>query len=56
MKRRYLKPAIRAVVIANELMQFTSGEQDKTPVDPEHPQDPGNAMSREDAGFSLWDE
>ena len=56
MKKNYLQPAIRAVMIEKELMQFTSGEQDKTPIDPEHPQDPGNAMSRKDSGFSLWDE
>ena len=56
MKKNYLKPAIRAVMMENELMQFISGETDKTPVDPGHPQDPGNAMSREDNGFSLWDE
>jgi len=51
-----VKPAARAVMIEEELMQFQSGETDKTPVDPEHPQDPGNAMSREATGFSLWDE
>ncbi len=33
-----------------------SGEQDTTPVDPSKPKDPGQAMSREDQGFSLWDE
>ena len=37
-------------------MQFVSGEQDTTPVDPSKPKDPGSAMSREDRGFSLWDE
>ena len=56
MKKIYLTPAIRAVIVEEELMQFTSGETEKTPVDPGHPQDPGNAMSREDNGFSLWDE
>ena len=56
MRKIYLKPAIRAVIVDEELMQFTSGETDKTTVDPGHPQDPGNAMSREDQGFSLWDE
>ena len=35
MKKNYLQTAIRAVMIKKELMQFTSGEQDKTPVDPD---------------------
>ena len=56
MKKNYLKPAMRAVEMENELMQFVSGEQDTTPVNPDKPQDPGSAMSREDRGFSLWDE
>jgi len=56
MKKIYLTPAIRAVMMENELMQFTSGEQDKVPVDPGTPHDGGDAMSREDSGFSLWDE
>jgi len=56
MKKNYLKPAIRAVMMENELMQFTSGETDKTPVDPGTPHDGGDAMSREATGFSLWDE
>ena len=56
MKKNYLKPLIRAVEMEKELMQFTSGEQDTTPVDPSKPKDPGSAMSREDRGFSLWDE
>ena len=56
MKKNYLKPLIRAVEMENELMQFVSGEQDTTPVDPTKPKDPGEAMSREDRGFSLWDE
>ena len=38
-------------------MQFVSGEQDTTPVDPSKPKDPGEAMSRENIHiFSLWDE
>ena len=56
MKKNYLKPSIRAVEMENELMQFVSGEQDTTPVDPTKHKDPGSAMSREDRGFSLWDE
>ena len=56
MKKNYLKPSIWAVEMENELMQFVSGEQDTTPVDPSKPKDPGSAMSREDRGFSLWDE
>ena len=56
MKRRYLKPATRAVDMENELMQFVSGEQTTTPVDPSKPKDPGSAMSREGRGFGLWDE
>ena len=56
MKKRYLMPAMRAVKIEKELMQFVSGEQDTTPVDPSKPKDPGSAMSREDRGFGLWDE
>ena len=56
MKRRYLKPATRAVDMENELMQFVSGEQTTTPVDPSKPKDPGQAMSRDDRGFRLWDE
>ena len=45
-----------AVKIENELMQFVSGEQDTTPVNPDKPKDPGQAMSRDDRGFSLWDD
>ena len=56
MKKKYLKPSIRAVEMENELMQFVSGEQDTTPVDPTKPKDPGSAMSREDRVFSLWDD
>ena len=56
MKKRYLMPAMRAVKIEKELMQFVSGEQDTTPVNPDKPKDPGSAMSRDDRGFSLWDE
>ncbi len=56
MKKRYLMPTMRAVEMENELMQFVSGEQTTTPVDPSKPKDPGQAMSREDQGFSLWDE
>jgi hypothetical protein len=56
MKKIYLKPSMRAIEMENELMQFVSGEQDTTPVDPSKPKDPGEAMSREDRGFSLWDE
>ena len=56
MKKRYLMPAMRAVKIEKELMQFVSGEQATTPVDPSKPKDPGSAMSRDDQGFSLWDE
>ena len=56
MKKIYLKPSMRAIEMENELMQFTSGEQDTTPVDPGNPKDPGEAMSRDDRGFSLWDE
>ena len=56
MKKNYLKPSIRAVEMENELMQFVSGEQTTTPVDPSKPKDPGEAMSREDRGFSLWEE
>ena len=49
-------PAMRAVKIEKELMQFVSGEQATTPVDPSKPKDPGQAMSRDDRGFGLWDE
>jgi hypothetical protein len=56
MKKRYLMPAMRAVKIEKELMQFVSGEQTTTPVDPSKPKDPGQAMSRDDRGFSLWEE
>ena len=49
-------PAMRAVDMENELMQFVSGEQTTTPVDPSKPKDPGSAMSRDDRGFRLWDE
>jgi hypothetical protein len=56
MKKRYMMPAMRAVKIEKELMQFVSGEQTTTPVDPSKPKDPGSAMSRDDRGFLLWDE
>ena len=56
MKKSYEKPSIRAVDMENELMQFVSGEQTTTPVNPGKPKDPGSALSREDQGFSLWDE
>ena len=56
MKKRYLMPAMRVVKIEKELMQFASGEQATTPVDPSKPKDPGQAMSRDDRGFGLWDE
>jgi len=56
MKKNYLKPSIWAVEMENELMQFVSGEQDTTPVNPDKPKNSGDAMSREDRGFSLWDE
>ena len=48
-------PAMRAVDMENELMQFVSGEQTTTPVDPSKPKDSGSAMSRDDRGFSLWE-
>ena len=56
MKKRYIMPAMRTVKIEKELMQFVSGEQTTTPVDPSKPKDPGQAMSRDDRGFRLWDE
>ena len=56
MKKNYLKPSIWAVEMENELMQFVSSEQDTTPVNPDKPKNSGDAMSREDRGFSLWDE
>ena len=56
MKKDYMTPAIWAVEIGNKLMQFISGEQDTTPVNPDTPKDPGDALSRDDRGFSLWDE
>ena len=56
MKKSYKKPSIRAVDMENELMQFVSGEQTTTPVYPGKPKDPGSALSREDQGFSLWDD
>ena len=56
MKKNYLQPSIWAVEMENELMQFVSGEQDTTPVNPDKPKDPGQAMSRDDRDFSLWDE
>lgn len=56
MKKSYEKPSIRAVDMENELMQFVSGEQTTTPVNPGKPKDPGSALSREDQGFALWDE
>ena len=56
MKKRYLMPAMRAVEMEKELMQFVSGEQDTTPVNPDKPKNSGDAMSRDDRGFSLWDE
>jgi len=56
MKKRYLMPTMRAVEMENELMQFVSGEQTTTPVDPSKPKGPGEAMSRENRGFSLWEE
>ena len=56
MKTNYLKPSMVAVKIENELMQFVSGEQDTTPVNPDKPKDPGQAMSRDDRGFGLWDD
>ena len=56
MKKYYLKPSIRAVEMENELMQFVSGEQDTTPVNPDKPKNSGDAMSRDDRGFSLWDD
>ena len=56
MKKTYLMPAIRTIEIRSKLMQFTSGEQDTTPVDPDNPKEPDEAMSRAYHGFSLWDE
>ena len=55
MKKSYKKPSIRAVDMENELMQFVSGEQTTTPVNPGKPKDPGSALSRDDRGFSLWE-
>ena len=56
MKKNYLKPSMVAVKIERGLMQTVSGEQTTTPVNPGKPKDPGSALSREDQGFSLWDE
>jgi hypothetical protein len=56
MKKVYLAPAIRAVMIAEELMQFTSVETSTTPVDTSQSKDPGEALSRESSSLSVWDE
>jgi hypothetical protein len=56
MKKRFIMPTMRAVEMEKELMQFVSGEQDTTPVNPDKPKNSGDAMSRDDRGFSLWDE
>jgi hypothetical protein len=37
-------------------MQFVSGEQTTAGVDPSQKANPSEAMSREDRGFSLWEE
>ena len=56
MKKKYLKPSMVAVKIERELMQFVSGEQTTTGVDPSQKANPGEAMSRDYRSFSLWDE
>ena len=58
MKKRYMMPTIRAVEMDNRAMLDTmsDGEEIDVPVDPSKPKDPGEAMSREGRGFSLWDE
>ena len=50
-------PTIRAVEMDNRAMLDTmsDGEEIDVPVDPSKPKDPGEAMSRDDRGFSLWD-
>ena len=56
MKNNYLKPSMVAVKIERELMQFVSGEQTTTGVDPSQKANPSEAMSRDYRSFSLWDE
>ena len=56
MKKNYLKPSMVAVKIERELMQFVSGQQTTTTVDPSVTVDPEDVMSRDYRSFSLWDE
>jgi hypothetical protein len=56
MKKKYLKPSMVAVKIERGLMQFVSGEQTTTGVDPSQKANPSEAMSRDYRSFSLWDE
>ena len=57
MKKRYMMPTIRAVEMDNRAMLDTMSENEiDVPVDPSKPKDPGEILSREGRGFSLWDE
>ena len=57
MKKSYLTPTIRAVELDDHpLLDSMSDENIDVPVDPGKPKDPGQAMSRDDRGFRLWDE
>lgn len=56
MKRTYMRPSAVVIKINIQLMQFSSGSTDTTKVDPNNSVDPNNAMSREESGFSLWDD
>ncbi len=56
MKKNYLKPSMVAVKIERGLMQFVSGQQTTTTVDPSVTVDPEDVMSRDYRNFSLWDD
>ena len=57
MKKRYMMPAIRAVEMeSGPLLEPASEEEIQVPIDPSKPKDPSETLSRDDQGFSLWDE
>ena len=57
MKKSYLTPTIRAVELDDHpLLDSMSDENIDVPVDPGKPKDPSETLSRDDRGFSLWDE
>lgn len=54
MKTTYIKPNTNIIIAETTLLFGTSGERDVIPTHNDNPQEPGNALGRENK--SVWDD